>query len=69
MLGHAATVGISSPNIVRRHYLDLCAAVPYFSMNDTMKEMMWDDGLHLTRDGYEMMGDAIATKLLQLVNS
>lgn len=50
-------------------FLDLCTAVPYFTMNDTMREMIWDDGLHLTEDGYKMMGDAIAGKLLELVNS
>ncbi|KAL9027065.1 MAG: hypothetical protein Q9196_004354 [Gyalolechia fulgens] len=52
----------------RFFYLDLCAAVPYFSMDDTTREMIWDDGLHLTKHGYEMMGDAIATKLLELVD-
>lgn len=56
------------PKVVYRHYLDLCAAVPYFTMNDTMRELIWDDGLHLTVDGYEMMGEAIATQLLELLN-
>ena len=36
-------------------------------MSDTMRKTMWDDGLHLTADGYEMMGDAIAKKLLELL--
>ncbi|KAL9598079.1 MAG: hypothetical protein Q9219_004710 [cf. Caloplaca sp. 3 TL-2023] len=53
----------------RLHYLDLCTAVPYFTMNDTMREMIWDDGLHLTMDGYEMMGEAVAAKLLELLNT
>lgn len=48
--------------------MDLCAAVPWFAMNATMREMIWDDGLHLTMDGYEMMGDSIATKLLELLH-
>ncbi|KAL8958807.1 MAG: hypothetical protein Q9193_004205 [Seirophora villosa] len=51
----------------RLYYMDLCAAVPFFTMNDTMRAMMWDDGLHLTMDGYEMMGNAIAAKLLELL--
>lgn len=55
-------------NITCRYHLDLCAAVPYFTMNQTMRKMIWDDGLHLTMDGYKMMGDVIATKLLGLVN-
>ncbi|KAI4090453.1 MAG: hypothetical protein LQ344_004759 [Seirophora lacunosa] len=41
--------------------------VPFFTMNDTRRAMMWDDGLHLTMDGYEMMGNAIAVKLLELL--
>ncbi|KAL9006314.1 MAG: hypothetical protein Q9188_000913 [Gyalolechia gomerana] len=52
----------------RLYHLDLCAAVPYFTMNETMRKMIWDDGLHLTMDGYKMMEDVIATKLLGLVN-
>lgn len=38
-------------------------------MSTTMREMIWDDGLHLTMDGYEKMGDAIAAKLLQLLQT
>ncbi|KAL8814255.1 MAG: hypothetical protein Q9223_006509 [Gallowayella weberi] len=53
----------------RWHYLDLCAAVPYFNMNETMRQRIWDDGLHLTMDGYEMMGEAIATKLIELLHT
>ncbi|KAL8724206.1 MAG: hypothetical protein Q9166_008084 [cf. Caloplaca sp. 2 TL-2023] len=53
----------------RWYYMDLCAAVPYFSMTETMRERIWDDGLHLTMDGYEMMGEAIATKLIELLHT
>ncbi|KAL8842239.1 MAG: hypothetical protein Q9170_000645 [Blastenia crenularia] len=51
----------------RLYYLDLCAAVPYFTMNSARRELIWDDGLHLTLDGYEMMGDAVAKRLLELL--
>ncbi|KAL8679583.1 MAG: hypothetical protein Q9186_004140 [Xanthomendoza sp. 1 TL-2023] len=44
-------------------------AVPYFNMNETMREQIWDDGLHLTMDGYEMMGEAIATRLIELLHT
>ncbi len=50
-----------------RHYLDLRAAVPYFDMSDFLRERIWDDGLHLTMAGYEMMGQAIAAKLIELL--
>lgn len=49
--------------------MDLCAAVPWFNMSTTMREMIWDDGLHLTIEGYKKMGDAIATKLLELLHT
>ncbi|KAL8930083.1 MAG: hypothetical protein Q9172_000168 [Xanthocarpia lactea] len=51
----------------RWHYMDLCAAVPYFDMSDFLRERIWDDGLHLTMAGYEMMGQAIAAKLIELL--
>ncbi|KAI4224419.1 MAG: hypothetical protein L6R36_004682 [Xanthoria steineri] len=52
----------------RWHYMDLCAAVPYFNMSDAQKPRIWDDGLHLTMAGYEMMGEAIAAKLIELLH-
>ncbi|KAI4261761.1 MAG: hypothetical protein L6R42_003044 [Xanthoria sp. 1 TBL-2021] len=52
----------------RWHYMGLCAAVPYFNMSDTQKARIWDDGLHLTMAGYEMMGEAIAAKLIKLLH-
>ncbi|KAL9019786.1 MAG: hypothetical protein Q9185_002930 [Variospora sp. 1 TL-2023] len=58
---------IASHEERRLHYMDLCAAVPFFTMSETMREMVWDDGLHLTMDGYELMGTAIAIKLLELL--
>lgn len=48
--------------------MDLCAAVPYFNMSDAQKPRIWDDGLHLTMAGYEMMGEAIAAKLIELLH-
>ena len=49
--------------------MDLCTAVPYFSMDDAKQELVWDDGLHLTEDGYEMMGNAIGAHLIELLNT
>ena len=36
--------------------MDLCAAVPYFSMDKMLRKEIWDDGVHLTKAGYKMMG-------------
>lgn len=49
--------------------MDLCTAVPYFSMDDAKQELIWDDGLHLTKDGYEMMGNAIAVHLIEFLKT
>lgn len=49
--------------------MDLCGAVPYFSMEEAKRDTIWDDGLHLTKEGYKMMGDAIAAHLVELLQS
>ena len=49
--------------------MDLCSAVPYFNMNEAKRGLIWDDGLHLTEDGYEMMGNAIAAHLIELLKA
>lgn len=51
-----------------RYTLDLCSAVPYFSMDTKMRDSIWDDGLHLTEKGYKMMGDAIASRLVEILS-
>lgn len=48
--------------------MDLCAAVPYFSMDGKLRREIWDDGLHLTRAGYHMMGEAIGARMAELLS-
>ena len=49
--------------------MDISNAVPFFTLSEEMRERIWDDGLHLTKQGYEMMGDAIASKLMELLRT
>lgn len=49
--------------------MDLCAAVPYFSMDKTLRREIWDDGLHLTKAGYKMMGEAIGARMADLISA
>ena len=49
--------------------MDLCSAVPYFDMDKDARDNIWDDGLHLTKEGYEMMGDAIASRMIELLQA
>lgn len=48
--------------------MDLCAAIPYFSMSEQLREEIWDDGLHLTQAGYKMMGDLIGARMAELLS-
>lgn len=34
-----------------------------------MRDKIWDDGLHLTKDGYKMIGNAIASRMIELLKS
>ncbi|KAI4253367.1 MAG: hypothetical protein LQ352_003723 [Teloschistes flavicans] len=45
---------------------DICKAVPYTSMHPELRRKVWDDGLHFQPTGYDMIGDAIADRLLEI---
>lgn len=49
------------------HVFDLCAAVPYHSMSETDRGKYWDDGLHFTPDGYELVGQKVGMALVSLL--
>jgi hypothetical protein len=50
------------------HVLDLHALMPYHSMTDEeSRDKIWDDGLHFTPHGYSVMGDHIASRLVELM--
>jgi hypothetical protein len=55
------------PSPADSHVFDLHEAVPYFSMSDANRERYWDDGLHLTPDGYDLMGQKIGIALVSLL--
>ena len=46
---------------------DLKSAIPYHGMDKQRREQIWDDGLHLTDQGYDLMGEVISEKLLALL--
>ena len=49
-------------------FMDLCSAVPYFTMDESTRELIWDDGLHLKPGGYNMMGHAIGSCLIEILS-
>ncbi|MCJ1472533.1 hypothetical protein MMC13_001182 [Lambiella insularis] len=58
---------IAEHKVDRFHYMDLCHAIPYFTMEEKKRDTIWDDGLHLTAEGYKMMGDAIGLHMARLL--
>ncbi|KAK0628401.1 SGNH hydrolase-type esterase domain-containing protein [Bombardia bombarda] len=49
------------------HVFDLFAAVPFQSMSAQDKERYWDDGLHFTPDGYDLIGNKIGIMLVSVL--
>lgn len=49
------------------HSLDLRTAIPYHSISESERKRYWDDGVHLTADGYDWMGGKIAAALIPLL--
>lgn len=45
---------------------DIASAIPYTDMPEYERGKIWDDGVHLTKAGYERMGDAIADRLIEI---
>ena len=46
---------------------DLYSKIPYATLDQAERERLWDDGLHLTGEGYKMMGDVIAIRLYEIM--
>ena len=50
--------------------MDLCSAIPYFSMDEKRRKEIWlYDGLHLTEKGYKVMGEKIAERLVGILKN
>ena len=50
------------------HAFDLHAVIPYHSLPEEDREKYWDDGVHLSSDGYDWMGGHIADHLIELIS-
>lgn len=62
----------SSTPVVRRgaprvELFDLASKLTWGGMDENTRWQMWDDGVHLTIDGYDLMGDLIVDALGPLV--
>lgn len=46
---------------------DLYSKIPYATLDEAERDRLWDDGLHLTREGYKMMGNVIGVRLFEIL--
>ncbi|KAF7562197.1 hypothetical protein G7046_g1955 [Stylonectria norvegica] len=46
---------------------DLASMIPYHALSEQDREKYWDDGVHLTDDGYDWMGNHIANHLIGIL--
>lgn len=49
------------------HVYDLHAAVPYFAMSEDDRKLYWDDRIHFTPDGYDLIGKKVGMALVSLL--
>lgn len=62
-----STSFFSTANYHRSYTFDLYKKLPYKALNEFKRQLYWDDGVHLTEEGYKWMGDQIADALVPLV--
>ncbi|KAL2044583.1 hypothetical protein ABVK25_012360 [Lepraria finkii] len=51
----------------RFYNFDLYSKIPYATLDEAARARLWDDGLHLTGEGYKMMGNVIAVRLFEIL--
>ncbi|KAL2024207.1 hypothetical protein VTK56DRAFT_9363 [Thermocarpiscus australiensis] len=51
------------------HVFDLNKHVPYYSLSEEDKKKYWDDHLHFTPDGYDLIGNKVGNALVSLIVS
>ena len=67
---HPSLLGFRGDTDLYTSYsFDLYSAIPYATLDDATKAKLWDDGLHLTGQGYKVMGDVIAVRLFEILQS
>ncbi|KAH8820419.1 SGNH hydrolase-type esterase domain-containing protein [Xylogone sp. PMI_703] len=48
--------------------LDLHGAMPYWNMTEDQRQVLWDDGVHFTTEGYDLMGSIVSDRLFEIVS-
>ncbi|KAL9130209.1 MAG: hypothetical protein Q9217_001554 [Psora testacea] len=53
----------------RFYTFDLWSVIRYTGIDEETRKRIWDDGLHLTAEGYRVMGKAVAARIFELLQS
>ena len=51
------------------HVFDLHAALPYLSMTPSDRQRYWDDTVHFTPAGYDLIGNKVGMALVKLLEA
>ncbi|TVY85452.1 hypothetical protein LSUE1_G000153 [Lachnellula suecica] len=51
------------------HAIDLAARIPFENMTEEERRDIWDDGVHFTEKGYDLMGSVIAERLSEIISA
>lgn len=54
---------------INSYSFDLYSAIRYTGIEEELREKLWDDGLHLSSEGYKVMGDVIAVRMFELLQT
>ncbi|EPE36622.1 SGNH hydrolase [Glarea lozoyensis ATCC 20868] len=49
--------------------LDLCSLIPFQSLPEKRRNELWDDGVHFTHEGYDLMGNLIGERLVEIITA
>jgi hypothetical protein len=49
------------------HVYELHAAIPYFAMSEADRKEYWDDNIHFTPSGYDLIGKKVGMALVSLL--
>jgi hypothetical protein len=49
--------------------MDLCTKIPFMSLPEKRRNELWDDGVHFTHAGYDLMGTFIGKRLVEIITA
>jgi hypothetical protein len=49
--------------------LDLCNKIPFKSLPEEERKRLWDDGVHFTHIGYDLMGTYVGERLVEIITA